>query len=88
MCEILASVLDYPLHRLVSNEGPALGGAVVALAGFENYTRKQRGITQPYSVADAVSTMVRFRDSVNPNPAWKEMYQKGLKEFEDRLKHR
>ena len=31
MCEILASVLDRPLERLQSDEGPALGAAVTAL---------------------------------------------------------
>src|SRR5207249_1640182 len=33
MCEILATVLNRPLELLVSNEGPALGAAVTALAG-------------------------------------------------------
>ena len=32
MCEILATVLDRPLERLQSSEGPALGAAVTALA--------------------------------------------------------
>ncbi len=86
MCEILASVLDHPLERLISNEGPALGGAVVALAGFENYTRKQRGISRRYTVADAVATMVRFRDSVAPIAEWRDTYQRGLKEFLGRVK--
>src|SRR5262249_2954945 len=43
MCEILASVLGRPLHRLVSFEGPALGAAVTALASLENHLRQQRG---------------------------------------------
>jgi sugar (pentulose or hexulose) kinase len=86
MCEILASVLDQPLQRLVSNEGPALGAAVTALAGFENYTRKQRGVSERYAVADAVAMMVRFRDSVQPVVEWRESYQRGLKEFSGRVK--
>src|SRR5439155_16654526 len=44
MCEILASVLDRPLHRLLSAEGPALGAAVTALAALETYRRRQAGI--------------------------------------------
>ena len=39
MCEILASTLNWPLERLVSSEGPALGAAVTALAALENYRR-------------------------------------------------
>ncbi|HMC88125.1 MAG TPA: FGGY-family carbohydrate kinase, partial [Gemmataceae bacterium] len=35
MCEILASVLGRPLERLQSDEGPALGAAVTALAALE-----------------------------------------------------
>ncbi len=85
MCEILASVLDRPLERLVSFEGPALGAAVTALAALETVRRKEKGITQPFTVADAVAHMVKFRDSVQPNPAWKAAYQEGLKQFEQRL---
>src|SRR5262249_16291195 len=43
MCEILASVLNRPLDLLVSDEGPALGAAVTALAALENHLRGQRG---------------------------------------------
>jgi sugar (pentulose or hexulose) kinase len=85
MCEVLASVLDRPLARLVSFEGPALGAAVTALAALETHLRKQRGIAEPYTVADAVARMVRFREPVKPNPAWRAAYQQGLAEFERRL---
>jgi sugar (pentulose or hexulose) kinase len=74
MCEILASVLNRPLQRLVSDEGPALGAAVVALAGLESYLRRQRGIAEPYTAADAVAAMVKFRDRVEPVPAWVAAY--------------
>src|SRR5262249_42884422 len=50
MCEILASVLDRPLERLQSSEGPALGAALTALAALESHLRRQRGIEAPYSV--------------------------------------
>src|SRR6185369_10021991 len=40
MCEILASVLDHPLERLVSDEGPALGAAATALAAVETQRRR------------------------------------------------
>jgi sugar (pentulose or hexulose) kinase len=86
MGEILASVLNRPLERLVSSEGPALGAAVAALAGLETYRRKQQGIAEPYTVADAVGTMVKFRDPVAPRPEWAAAYRDGLRRFEARVR--
>jgi xylulokinase len=81
MCEILATVLDRPLELLVSDEGPALGAAVTALAGLESMRRRERGIQESYTVGDAVAQMVRFREPVQPNPAWRPAYEKGLGKF-------
>lgn len=85
MCEILATVLDRKLERLQSDEGPALGAAVTALSALESYRRRQKGNHSPFSVADAVAMMVRFRDPVEPNPAWRQTYQEGARAFEQRL---
>jgi xylulokinase len=85
MCEILATVLDRPLERLQSSEGPALGAAVTALAAYESYQRKARSIDAPYTVADAVARLVKFRTPVAPNPAWQQAYREGLRAFEKRL---
>jgi sugar (pentulose or hexulose) kinase len=85
MCEILATVLGRPLERLQSFEGPALGAAVTALAALESNLRKQRGIGAPFTVADAVPVLVKFRDAVAPNPAWRAAYAEGLRTFEGRL---
>jgi sugar (pentulose or hexulose) kinase len=85
MCEILASVIDRPLERLQSFEGPALGAAVIALAGLETRKRQEAGITEPFTVADAVAVLVKFRTAVQPNPAWREAYQAGWNTFEQRL---
>ncbi|MFO0808430.1 MAG: FGGY family carbohydrate kinase [Gemmataceae bacterium] len=85
MCEILASVLNKPLHRLVSSEGPALGAAAAALAGAESYGRTQAGDREAYAVADAVHQMVRFRDAVEPRGEWRAAYEAGLREFERKL---
>jgi xylulokinase len=74
MCEILASVLNRPLELLASDEGPALGAAVTALAAMENQARK-------FTVADAVARMVRFRATVSPNADWGAVYEKGLRQF-------
>lgn len=86
MCEILASVLDKPLTRLQSDEGPALGAAVTALAALETHLRRQKKIDTPFSVADAVPLLVKFRSPASPNPAWRDAYRKGLEEFKQRLK--
>ncbi|MCU0702410.1 MAG: FGGY-family carbohydrate kinase [Fimbriiglobus sp.] len=85
MCEILASVLNKPLERLESNEGPALGAAVAALAGLETYRRCEQGIKEPFTAADAVQHMVRFRGRTVPNAEWVGTYQNGLAEFKQRI---
>jgi sugar (pentulose or hexulose) kinase len=82
MCEILATVLDRRLERLQSDEGPALGAAATALAALETHRRRQKGVDQPFTVADAVAAMVKFREPVAPVPAWRTAYQKGLRKFE------
>jgi xylulokinase len=81
MCEILSSVLQRPLELLASDEGPALGAAVTALAALENHRRRQNGVSADYTVADAVARMVKFRATVQPVAAWAEIYTKGLKKF-------
>jgi sugar (pentulose or hexulose) kinase len=82
MCQILASVLNRPLERLNSDEGPALGAAVVALAGLESHLRKQKGIAEPYTAADAVAALVKFRDRVEPVAGWVPEYARGMEAFE------
>jgi sugar (pentulose or hexulose) kinase len=85
MGEILASVLDRPLERLQSSEGPALGAAVTALAAYESHLRRARRIERPYTVGDAVARLVKFRAPIAPNPAWRAAYREGLRTFETRL---
>ena len=86
MCEILASVLGRPLELLMSDEGPALGAAVTALAALENHLRRQHGEAADYAVAAAVGRMVKFRETVEPNPEWRAAYEKGLRNFEKMLR--
>jgi sugar (pentulose or hexulose) kinase len=94
MCEILASVLAgvlkraLPIVRLVSDEGSALGAAVVALAGLENFRRAEQGFAGTFTVADAVAQMVKFKDAVAARPEWIEPYRKGLARFEAWLKEK
>jgi sugar (pentulose or hexulose) kinase len=85
MLEILASVLNKPLERLASDEGPALGAAVAALWGLESHRRREAGDQAPYTIADAVRQMVKFRDSVSPRREWVETYVKKLADFEKSL---
>jgi sugar (pentulose or hexulose) kinase len=86
MCNILATVLDRQLLRLRSDEGPALGAAVTALAAYETQLRQQQGIAQPFLVSDAVPVLVKFREQpVDPNPEWRDVYRQGLEAFEKGL---
>ena len=85
MGEILASVIGRPLERLKSDEGTALGAAVVALAGIENDRRKKQKIAEPFTVADAVKTLVQFRAPVAPVAEWQGAYARGIKEFAARI---
>ncbi len=86
MCEILATVVDKPLQRLQSNEGPALGAAVTALAALETHLRRHHKDATPFTVADAVAVLVKFRQPVTPNVAWRETYREGLRAFEQRVR--
>ncbi|HEY1379189.1 MAG TPA: FGGY family carbohydrate kinase [Gemmataceae bacterium] len=84
MGEILATALGRPLERLVSAEGPALGAAAAALAGLETHRRKQAGEDAPYTVADAVARLVRYRQPAAPRADWRPAYEAGLRDFERR----
>jgi sugar (pentulose or hexulose) kinase len=86
MCRILASVLGRRLELLQSDEGPALGAAVTALAAYESHRRQQSGVQEPYTVADAVNVLVKYRKPVEPQLQWQGTYAKGLGRFEDRLR--
>ncbi|HEX3148287.1 MAG TPA: FGGY-family carbohydrate kinase [Gemmataceae bacterium] len=86
MLEILASVIGRPLQQLVSDEGTALGAAVVALAGMQTQMRRRAGDARPFTVADAVSALVQFREPVAPNREWQGVYAKGIEEFRTRIR--
>jgi sugar (pentulose or hexulose) kinase len=85
MATILATVLGRPVERLVSTEGPALGAAAAALAGLETHLRQAAGDEAPFTVADAVARMVRFREPANPQQEWRAGYGAGLRDFERRV---
>jgi sugar (pentulose or hexulose) kinase len=85
MCEILASVLNRRLERLKSDEGPALGAAVTALAAIETYRRRQNRVDAPYTVSDAVAQLVRFSEPVEPNREWIDAYRMLRAGFDGRV---
>jgi sugar (pentulose or hexulose) kinase len=86
MCQILATVLEKPLRRLTSTEGPALGAAAAALAGYETTLRRKKRDKSPFAVADAVAKIVRFTTKpVEPHDPWRETYRRGFALFQQRL---
>ena len=70
------------MERLQSFEGPALGAAATALAALETHLRRGQGIAAPFTTADAVAVLVKFREPAAPNPAWRTAYREGLRAFE------
>jgi sugar (pentulose or hexulose) kinase len=85
MGTILATVLGRPLERLVSSEGPALGAAAAALAGLETHRRRSAGDQAPFTVADAVARLVKYREQAARRPDWQAAYTTGMRDFERRL---
>ncbi len=85
MLDILATLLNRPLERPRSFEGPALGAAAAALAGLETHKRRQAGNTEPYTVADAVAKMVGFRKPALPQPAWRNGLVEGYQVFRKKI---
>ncbi len=85
MCEILATVLERRIELLESDEGPALGAAVTALAAIESNLRRANGVRRRFTAADAVAAMVRFVEPVDPNPEWIGPYRAARRRFDDDL---
>lgn len=85
MTEILATVLGRPIVLLKSSEGPALGAAVIALAGLESHLRRAKGIQESYSTADAVASMVEFRETIEPVAAWRDNYRQAQAFFSKQI---
>ena len=68
---IVASALGIPLERTVSEEGSAYGAALlggVAAGVFGD-------------VHEAVAACVRVRDTVEPEPGWREAYEEGHRRY-------
>jgi xylulokinase len=68
---IVASVLNLPLERTVSEEGSAFGAALL--------TGVRAGIFA--DAGEAVSRCVRVRDRVEPDPNWVAVYERGYDRY-------
>jgi len=70
---ILASVLNLPIQRTAADEGSAYGAALlggVAAGVFSD-------------VHEAVATCVRLVDTVEPDPRWVDVYERGYRRFQE-----
>src|SRR5207253_6662404 len=65
--EIVASVLGLPLELTAAEEGAAYGAALLAGVSAGGFA----------DVIEAVETCVRVRDRVEPQEAWREVYERG-----------
>jgi xylulokinase len=68
---IVASVLGIPLERTVVEEGAAYGAALLAGVSAGVYA----------DAHEAVARGVHVRDTVEPDPAWREAYERGYARF-------
>jgi xylulokinase len=69
--KIVASVLGIPLERTVVEEGAAYGAALLGGVSSGVYA----------DVHEAVARAVHVRDIVEPDPAWREAYERGYARF-------
>lgn len=64
--QIIADVLNLPVHILETEQGPAYGAAVLAMVGCGEYA----------DVKEAADRIVRVREEICPNPKKVERYNK------------
>ena len=64
ICQITADILDRPLVRGETWEASALGAAIITAAGMGHYP----------DIPSAVKSMVRFRESFEPDKSKREIY--------------
>ncbi len=68
---ILANVLNIPLHSPASEQGPGMGGAMLAMVACGEYR----------SVAQACKAMVSIASTVEPEPELAERYEERYQQF-------
>jgi xylulokinase len=72
-CEIIADVLNVRVVKLNSNEGPAYGAAILAAVGDGLFP----------SVEAACDAFIKVTDTIEPNPAHVELYNKKYDKFKE-----
>ncbi len=70
-CEIVANVLNIKVDILESEEGPGMGGAILAAVACGEYP----------SVEDACAKMIKVVDTVDPNPDTVAKYEEKYRKF-------
>ena len=68
---IMANVLNIPLHSPASEQGPGMGGAMLAMVACGAYA----------TVADACKAMVSIASTVEPEPELAALYEKRYQQF-------
>lgn len=68
---IIANVLNIKVDRIASEEGPTLGGAMLAAVADETFT----------SVEDAAGKIVRIIETIDPEPELASKYEKQYQKF-------
>ena len=71
--KIIANVLNLKVDVIESEEGPALGGAMLAAVACGEYA----------SVEDAAAKLVKVIDTVEPTPELVEKYEKRYQQFKE-----
>ena len=68
---IMANVLNIPLNSPASEQGPGMGGAMLAMVACGEYA----------TVADACREMVSIASTVEPEPELAALYEKRYQQF-------
>ena len=70
-CEIIANVMNVEIVTLKNEEGPALGGAILAAVGCGEYS----------DVCEAVERIVKIKNTYSPTTEIADKYEKKYKRF-------
>ncbi len=48
--------------------------------------RKEKGVAEPFTIADAVATLVKFRDTVKPRFDWAKVFAGEVNHFAETIR--
>lgn len=69
--KMIANILNIKVERIESEEGPALGGAILAAVGCKEFT----------SVEEAANKIVKVIETIDPDPVLVEKYEIAYRKF-------